>query len=108
MSQAGGDVGGAGEAEQADRGVAEGGHHLGSVAGTDLGAVFVVDDVADPVGAVLDSPVALDPGAPGRAVSALSFPERLARPLGANLTITVTQTDAAREWRPAAGLATET
>ena len=53
MSQAGGDVRGAGEAEQADRGVAEGGHHLGCVVGADAGAVLVVDDVSDPVGSIV-------------------------------------------------------
>jgi len=32
------------------------------VAGADLGAVFVVGDVADPVQGVLDEPVSLYPG----------------------------------------------
>ncbi|WP_190815684.1 transposase [Saccharopolyspora pogona] len=49
MSAGGGDVGVAGESEQADGGVAEAGHHLGCVAGADLAAVFVVGYVADPV-----------------------------------------------------------
>src|SRR5829696_2889805 len=61
MSQAGGDVGGAVEAEQADRGVAQGGHHVWAGAGADLGAVLVEGDVPDPVGSVLDAPVALNP-----------------------------------------------
>jgi hypothetical protein len=65
VSWGGGDVGRAGQAEQADRGVGEGGHDLWGVAGADLRTVFVEDDVADPVGAVLDAPVALDPGREG-------------------------------------------
>ncbi|MGI5182402.1 tyrosine-type recombinase/integrase [Dactylosporangium sp. CA-152071] len=44
----GGDVGVAGEAEDVDGGVAEGGHDLRAGAGADLGSVFVVGDVADP------------------------------------------------------------
>src|SRR5215207_1465295 len=62
MSEAGGDVGGTGQAEQADRGVAEGGHYLGAGSGADLGPVLVESHVPDPVGAVLDAPVSLDPG----------------------------------------------
>ena len=62
----GGDVGPAGQTEQADGGVAQGCHDVGCVAGADLGAVFVVGDVADPVESVLDAPVALDPGGQGR------------------------------------------
>jgi hypothetical protein len=42
----GGDVGGAGEAEGADGGVAECSHDVWAVAGADLGSVFVVGDVA--------------------------------------------------------------
>src|SRR3954447_2702821 len=61
MTVGGGDVGGAGEAERADGGVAQGGHDLWSGAGADLGAVFVVGDVANPVDLVLDVPVAADP-----------------------------------------------
>lgn len=52
-----GDVGGAGFAEQADRHVAPGGHDGWAVAGPDLGQVFAVGDVADPVQSVLDAPV---------------------------------------------------
>jgi hypothetical protein len=49
----GGDVVMAVEAEQADREAAEGGHHTGCVSGPDLGFVFLVGDVADPVEFVL-------------------------------------------------------
>lgn len=42
-----------------------GGHHLWRVAGADLGAVFIEDDVADPVQLVFDAPVVLDPGGEG-------------------------------------------
>ena len=42
--------------------VAQGGHDLGAVAGAQLVAVFIKDDIADPVELVLDSPVPLDPG----------------------------------------------
>ena len=45
------------ESEDADGGVAEGGHDLGAVADADLGVVFGVGDVAHPVQAVLDRPV---------------------------------------------------
>jgi len=38
----------------------------GGVAGADLGAVFVVSHIADPVESVLDAPVTLDPGCEGR------------------------------------------
>jgi len=42
--------------------VAQGGHDLGAVAGAQLVAVLIEDDVTDPVEPVLDSPVPLDPG----------------------------------------------
>ena len=61
MSQGGGDVGGAGEAVQADRQVAQGGHDLWAGAGADLGEVFGEGDVADRVQGVLDLPVPADP-----------------------------------------------
>ena len=47
MLEAGGDGGPSGQAEQADGGVAQGGHDLWGVAGAGLGAVFVEGDVAD-------------------------------------------------------------
>ena len=43
----GGDAGGSGEFDDRDGEVADGGHDLGPVAGTDLGVVFAVGDVAD-------------------------------------------------------------
>jgi len=55
-----GDVGVAGEAEDADSEVAAGREGAGAVAGERLGAVFVVGDVADVVDAVLDAPVTAD------------------------------------------------
>lgn len=45
------------ESEQAECGVAEGGHDLRSAAGAGLGVVLGVGDVADPVQSVLDRPV---------------------------------------------------
>ena len=51
------DVGPAGEAEEADRDIAHGGHDLGGGAGPDLGSVFVEGGVADMVFAVLYSPM---------------------------------------------------
>jgi hypothetical protein len=51
-----------GEAEQADRGVAQGGHDLWSVAGAELVTILVEHHVTHPVKGVLDGPVALDPG----------------------------------------------
>src|SRR6266571_3153382 len=44
-----GDVAMPGRSEQADRQVAQAGHHLRAVPGTDLGAVLVEGDVAHPV-----------------------------------------------------------
>src|SRR3954454_11649540 len=58
---AGGDGGDAGGAERADSGGAQRSHDLGSGAGADLRSVVVVGDVPDPVGLVLDRPVAADP-----------------------------------------------
>lgn len=49
------------ESEQADCGVAKGGHDVRPVAGADLGVVFCVGDVANPVQPVLDRPVAAQP-----------------------------------------------
>ncbi len=56
-SARGGDVGGAGEAVEADGEVSQGCHHGRTVAGTDLGEVFGEGDVADPVQPILDAPV---------------------------------------------------
>jgi len=66
MSQAGGDVVPALDAQEADGRVAQSGHGLWGVAGADLGGVFVVSRIADPVESVLDAPVTLDPGCEGR------------------------------------------
>ena len=45
--------------------VSQGGHDLWSVAGAQLVAVLARDHVPDPVGAVLDAPMAADPGRNG-------------------------------------------
>ena len=50
------------ESDEADGEVAQGGHDLGSVAGAQLVAVLVEDDVSDPVEAVLDGPMPSGPG----------------------------------------------
>jgi hypothetical protein len=42
--------------------VAEGGYDVGGASGVDLGVVFTVGDVLDPVEPVLDSPVPADVG----------------------------------------------
>lgn len=52
----------AGVAQDRDDEVAQPGHDLGCVARRDLGLVLSEGDVTDPVEAVLDAPVALDPG----------------------------------------------
>jgi hypothetical protein len=57
MTGGGGDVEDTAQAKHADREVAQAGHDARAVGGADLGAVFVVGDVADPVQAVLDQPV---------------------------------------------------
>ena len=56
--QAGGNVGLPRAAQQADGGGAGGGEHAGKRADAYLGAVLIEGDVAHPVGAVLDVPVA--------------------------------------------------
>ena len=53
------------EADEADGQVTQGGHDLWAVAGAQLVAVLIEDDVPDPVETVLDSPVPLDPGRDG-------------------------------------------
>ena len=57
----GGDVGAAAEPDDGDRGVPQGGHDLGSVAGPHAGVVLTLGDVADPVQRVLDRLVGADP-----------------------------------------------
>src|SRR5215467_14657532 len=56
VAQGGSDAGVARQAEDADGEVAEGGHDAGAAGGADLGAVLVVDEVADPVQPVFDGP----------------------------------------------------
>ncbi len=58
VPQRGGDARAARQAQERDREVAETRHDLRPGAGADLGAVFVEGDVAHPVEAVLDAPVA--------------------------------------------------
>jgi hypothetical protein len=53
-----GDVAGAGQTEQGDRQIAEGGHHLRACARADAGAIFIEGDVADPMQAILNRPLA--------------------------------------------------
>ncbi len=62
VSEGRGDIGGAAESDEVDGEVADAGHDLGSVAGSGLGVVFAVGDVADPVQACLDGPVPAEPG----------------------------------------------
>ena len=54
-----------GQADEADGEVAQGGHDLGSVAGAQLVAVLVEDDVAHLVEPVLYGPMASGPGGDG-------------------------------------------
>lgn len=58
VAQGAGDVGGPTQAQQADDEIAQAGHDAGAVAGADLRAIFIKGDIADPVGAVFDTPVA--------------------------------------------------
>ena len=53
------------ESDEADGQVPQGGRDQRSVAGAQLVAVFVEDDVPDPVEAVLNAPMAADPGRNG-------------------------------------------
>lgn len=62
VSEGLGDVGAAVYSQDAECQVPQRGHGAGSGVGADLGAVFVVGDVADPVQAVFYGPVAADPG----------------------------------------------
>lgn len=61
LSQSGRDVGLAREAEEVDRGVAEGGQVLRGGAVTDSAVVFAISGVADPVQTILDVPMASPP-----------------------------------------------
>ena len=61
-AEGGGDAGVAGQAQDGDGEVSQGGHDPWRAGGADLGAVFVVVQVADPVQAVFDQPVAADDG----------------------------------------------
>ena len=56
----GSDGGEAGKAEEADGEVTQGGHDFGDRAHTGLGAILVVGDVAHPMEAILDGPVAAE------------------------------------------------
>jgi hypothetical protein len=58
-SERGGNVGGVAEPECGDGEVALAGHDLRVVGGTDLGAILVVGDIADPRQPVLDVPLSL-------------------------------------------------
>jgi hypothetical protein len=58
MAERGGDVAGTGHAEQRDGQVAQRSHDLGAHPLADLGAVFIKSDIANPVEAVFDRPVA--------------------------------------------------
>ncbi len=52
------DVGMAGAAQDPDGGIAQGGHDLGRMARANLAAIFIEGDVAHPMQAVLDAPMA--------------------------------------------------
>ena len=58
----GGDVGVPVQAREVGGGVAQRGHDLRSVPGSDAGGVFTLSDVADVVHPVLDLPVPAQPG----------------------------------------------
>jgi hypothetical protein len=60
VAQPGGDVGLAGQLQQANRQVAQAGHHLLAVPGTDLGAVLVEGDIANSARTILDLPLPAD------------------------------------------------
>lgn len=49
------------ESDEADGEVSQHSHDLRAVSGAQLAVVLARDDVSDPVGPVLDSPVPLDP-----------------------------------------------
>ncbi len=57
VATGGGDIRGAGGAQEADGGVAQRRHDLRDGPAADLGAIFIEGHVANPVGAVLDAPM---------------------------------------------------
>jgi hypothetical protein len=57
-----GDAGSTSQPQDGDDQVAQAGHDVGTAGGADRGAVFAEADVADPVEAVFDAPVAADDG----------------------------------------------
>jgi Transposase IS116/IS110/IS902 family len=75
MSQRGGEVGVAGQAQRADGEVAQAGHHPGEAAAARSGGVFAEVHVADPVQPVLDPPV---PAQPARQLRGASGAKRQA------------------------------
>src|SRR5258707_2012905 len=58
VAQGGGDAGGSGETQDGQGEITQCGHDAGTAAGPNLGKVFAVGDVADPVQTILDCPVA--------------------------------------------------
>src|SRR5258708_8496016 len=58
VAQGGGDAGGSGETQDGQGEITQCGHDAGTAAGPNLGKVFAVADVADPVQPSLDCPVA--------------------------------------------------
>ncbi len=62
VSKAVGDVGDATDAQHADDQVPERGHGAGATTGADLRSVLIERAVTDPMKAILDGPVAADPG----------------------------------------------
>ena len=62
VAQGGGDAGSSGQPQDGDGQVAQAGHDLRAGRSADLGVVLVEVNVADPVQAVLDTPLAADDG----------------------------------------------
>ena len=60
VSEGCGDADSSGQAMEADRGVAQRGHHGGAVPGVELVTVLVEGHIPDPVQPVLDTPMTLD------------------------------------------------
>lgn len=59
------------EANEADGGVAQGSHGLGCVTRTDMAGIFAESDVANPVQAVFDAPVASNQGGQAMGIGTL-------------------------------------